>query len=315
MYRNSRSNATQTRVSSVTGMPSSGSACTKFPAGSAPCHTASSSTPSTITGEVVGAAAISSRPSAPWRCGGLAPGADHPWARGAAGRAAPRQTQVVRVEYTRRNAILRNSGRLGSWGAADAGAPGRIRTSDPRLRRPLLCPPELRAPALQADQGRLVTQGSMTVDPADERAPVFVRLGSERLVGPNRRQRPPREELPRLVIDCEDAVRETPDDVRPVSAGDLAGLGFLRHGRARGHEGLGSSATESGRPDLNRRPPGPKPGALPACATPRDVGRHDPAATGRNLAARPAADEVPGSSGPDGPAPICPGRGTRGPGG
>ena len=28
MYRNSRSNATQTRVSSVTGMPSSGSACT-----------------------------------------------------------------------------------------------------------------------------------------------------------------------------------------------------------------------------------------------------------------------------------------------
>src|SRR3990172_2331416 len=180
MYRNSRSNATQTRVSSVTGMPSSGSACTKFPAGSAPCHTASSSTPSTITGEVVGAAAISSRPSAPWRCGGLAPGADHPWARVAAGRAAPRQTQVVRVEYTRRNAILRNSGRLGSWGAADAGAPGRIRTSDPRLRRPLLCPPELRAPALQADQGRLVTQGSMTVDPADERAPVFVRLGRDR---------------------------------------------------------------------------------------------------------------------------------------
>src|SRR5262245_33388268 len=38
-------------------------------------------------------------------------------------------------------------------------APGRIRTCDPRLRRPMLCPTELRAPGLQGRDGGAKTQG------------------------------------------------------------------------------------------------------------------------------------------------------------
>ena len=37
-----------------------------------------------------------------------------------------------------------------------------------------------------------------------------------------------------------------------------------------------SSRAESGRPDLNRRPLGPQPSALPDCATPRGAGEFTP---------------------------------------
>jgi hypothetical protein len=49
----------------------------------------------------------------------------------------------------------------------------------------------------------------------------------------------------------------------------IAKLAYIKRGRKPYLEGLPSSFRESGREDLNLRPPQPHCGALPGCATPR----------------------------------------------
>ena len=62
------------------------------------------------------------------------------------------------------------------------------------------------------------------------------------------------------------------------------------------HDTLHESARKkSGRPDLNRRPPGPQPDALPGCATSRrsaQYSRASAAADGRHEAGSPASSEA-----------------------
>ena len=112
-----------------------------------------------------------------------------------------------------------------------SGAPGRIRTCDPRLRRPLLYPAELRAHSEPCSRGilslhsiKIVLMGSFIIN----KLPYFVRFC---LVWKKKS------------LLCKNLFKA-----------------ILLH----------STAKEwSGMRDLNPRHPAPKAGALPDCATPR----------------------------------------------
>ena len=161
-------------------------------------------------------------------------------------------------------------------GPAPSGAPGGSRTPDPRLRRPLLYPAELRA--LETLETRhepspgttrrcfrklRVSKGARTLNPRIH-SPVLYRLSythrKPKLGAPGGNRTPDlRLRRPTLY----------PSELRALKPSRLL-LETLQRCEPRLRPGHSHHVKESGRPDSDRRPPAPKAGALPGCATPRN---------------------------------------------